>query len=72
MNRKEAVAECERWLAYLDRQKEKSAKIAALAAQSRRGEITPDEGRRQLRIIDESPTVYDGSRLADAVRVLIL
>jgi hypothetical protein len=71
MNRKEAIAECDRWLAYLDRQKAKSEAIQQLAADRRNGKCDEAEGRRRMRQIDSGVTVYDGARLAEAVRVLI-
>lgn len=69
----EAKAEGQRWLDYLDRQKEKSIAIQKLAADRRKGTCDADEGRRRLRAIDDraSVTVYDGARLADAVALLI-
>ena len=69
----EAKAECQRWLDYLDRQKEKSLAIQKLAAERRKGECDADEGRRRLRAIDDrcSLTVYDGAKLAEAVALLI-
>lgn len=70
MTPEEAKEECERWLAYLDRQADKKALLTRLAADARAGRITPDEARREMRVIDSSPSVYDGARLADAVRVL--
>ena len=73
MNLIEAKAECQRWLDYLDRQKEKSVAIQKLAAERRQGKCDEDEGRRRLRSIDDrcSLTVYDGARLAEAVAILV-
>lgn len=68
----EAKAECERWFAYLQRQKDKSLAVQKLAARVRAGEITPDEAQRKLRSIDGAGlTVYDGANLERAVRVLL-
>jgi hypothetical protein len=69
----EAKAEGQRWLDYLKRQEEKSIAIQKIAGAVRRGEIDSAEGKRQLRKIDDrcSATVYDGAKLADAVKVLI-
>lgn len=68
----EAKAEGQRWLDYLKRQEEKSTAIQNIAGAVRRREIDFAEGRRQLRALDNcSVTVYDGARLADAVRLLI-
>lgn len=68
----EARAECARWFAYLDRQREKSLAVQRIAAQVRSHEITSDEGQRMLRRLDNaSVTVYDGARLEQAVRTLL-
>jgi len=68
----EAKAECERWLAHLKRQEEKSIAIQKIAADRRSGKYDAAEAHRRLRAIDNcSVTVYDGARLADAVRVLL-
>lgn len=69
----EAKSEGQRWLDYLKRQEEKSVAIQKIAGQVRRGEIDSAEGKRQLRMVDDrcSLTVYDGARLADAVKILI-
>jgi len=72
MNLVEAKAECERWLAYLKRQEEKAVAIQQIAADRRSGKCDAGEAQRRLRTIDNcSVTVYDGARLADAVRVLL-
>ncbi len=73
MNLIQAKAECQRWLDYLDRQKEKSVEIQRIAGAVRRGEIEPAEGKKRLRSIDDrcSVTVYDGAKLAEAVALLI-
>lgn len=69
----EAKAEGQRWLDHLKRQEEKSAALQKIASDIRRKEIDATEGRRLLRTVDDrcSVTVYDGSRLADAVKLLI-
>lgn len=69
----EAKAEGQRWLDYLKRQEEKSVAIQRIAGAVRRKEIDSAEGKRQLRAIDDrsSLTVYDGTKLADAVKLLI-
>lgn len=68
----EAKAEGQRWLDHLKRQEEKSVSIQKIAGAVRRGEIDSVEGKRQLRAIDNcSVTVYDGARLAEAVKLLI-
>lgn len=68
----EAKAECERWFADIQRQKDKSLALQKLAAQRRAGEITDDEAQRKLRSIQGAGiTVYDGTNLEKAVRVLL-
>ena len=72
MKLEEAKAECERWLAYNQRQKDKSIALQKIASQVRSGEITSEEGRRKRRSIDGcSVTVFDGARLEQAVKVLL-
>ena len=67
----EAKAECKRWLAHLERQKEKSAEMQKIAADRRAGRCDLSEARRRIRRLDNGVTVYDGARLADAVRVML-
>lgn len=68
----EAKAECARWFAYLDRQREKSLAVQKIASDVRNGVCDSDEGRRRLRALDGcSVTVYDGANLEKAVRVLL-
>jgi len=68
----EAKTECERWFAYLDRQRKKTIAIQKIAAERRAGTIDEEEGRRRLRAIDKcSVTVFDGARLEKAVRLLL-
>lgn len=73
MNLSEARVECERWLAYLERQKAKAVAMQQLASDRRSGKCSEDEGRRRLAALDDrcSVTVYDGARLAEAVRLLL-
>ncbi len=72
MKMAEAKAECERWFAYLDRQRDKSLALQKIASRVRSGEITSDEGRREIRNIDgRAPVVYDGARLEQAVKLLL-
>lgn len=71
MNLVEARAECERWLAYLERQKEKTIAMQKIAADRRSGKCDTAEGQRRLRALDSSVAVYDGARLADAVRLML-
>lgn len=74
MKVEDAKAECQRWLDYLDREKERSAAIQKIAGAVRRKEIDSAEGQKQLRAIDNNRrgvTVYDGAKLAEAVALLI-
>lgn len=71
MDREEAIRECERWFAHLEKQKEKSIRLQELAAHARKGKAEQLEAQAEVRKMDRQPRVYDGSRLADAVRVLI-
>lgn len=73
MNLTEAKAECQRWLDYLEAQKEKAASLGRLAAERRRGNMTLDEAKVLMRSIDDrmSVRVYDGAKLAEAVKLLI-
>lgn len=64
-----AIAICEEWFAYLERQKAKSLEIQKLAAMARNGQ--QEEAQRRLRQMDRSVTVYDGGRLEPAVRALV-
>ena len=70
MNTKDAVDECQRWFAYLDRQKEKTIKMQQLASKARQGPEQAAEAQRELRQMDRQPTVYDGARLRPAVEHL--
>lgn len=68
----EAKAECERWFAYLQRQKDRSVEIQKIASDVRTGAIAPEEGQKRVRRIDGcSVTVYDGANLEKSVRVLL-
>ena len=65
----EALAVCDDWFAYLERQRARSVEIQRLAALAR---TEPDEAKRRLRAIDmASVTVFDGGRLEPAVRHLV-
>jgi len=66
----EARAECERWLSYLARQEERSIALQKLASDRRSGKCDDIEMRRRMSAIDRV-TVYDGARLADAVRAML-
>jgi len=67
----DAKAECERWLAYLERQDQKCAEIQEIAADLRAEKCSEDEARRRLRQIDSKPVVFEGSRLREAVLCLL-
>lgn len=71
MNLAEAKSECQRWLDYLKRQEEKSIAMQQIAADRRDGKYDVHEARRRMRVLDGGVTVYDGARLADAVRFLM-
>lgn len=71
MTKDEAIEECKRWLAYLKRQEEKSIEIQKLATERRAGKVNDAEKDRRLAAINRDVTVYDGARLAKAVRLLI-
>lgn len=71
MNLKEAKAECERWFAYLESQKERSLQFQKLAAKRRKGEIGLEEARRIQRNLDNSIRVFDGAKLEIAVKTLL-
>lgn len=68
----EAKSECQHWLDYLKRQKEKAAAVQQIAADRLDGKCTLDEAKRRLRRIDSGVTVYDGAKLADAVKFLMV
>lgn len=68
----EAKAECERYLAYLKAQEDKSIALQKLASDRRRGLCDDKEKDRRIAEINGfSPTVYDGGNLANAIRVLL-
>lgn len=69
MKTDEAIAICEQWFAYIERQREKSVELQRLAAMARNGQ--QEEAQKRLRQIDSTPTVYDGARLEPAVRALV-
>ena len=73
MNIEQAKAECQRWLDYLQKQKENTIAVQQIAAGRRNGSILKEEALRRLQVIDNksSLTVYDGSKLAEAVKLLI-
>lgn len=66
MKTDEAIAICEQWFAYIERQKQKAVEMQKLATMARNGQ--QEEARRRMRQMDRTPTVYDGARLEPAVR----
>lgn len=72
MKPSEAIKECERWWAYLERQKEKSLEVQKLAALARTGPVGQAEAQKRLRQLDtKSITVYDGTNLCEATQCLV-
>lgn len=71
MNLVEATAECQRWLDYLERQKEKSIAMQQIAGERMDGKLTHAEAKTRLKRLDSGVTVHDGARLAEAVKFLI-
>ena len=71
MNIDEAKKECQRWLDYLAREERRSLELQKLATDRRSGKCDDKEKDRRLAAINRSPVVYDGARLADAVRTLM-
>jgi len=69
----DAKAECQRWLDYLERQKEDAVAMSRIATERRYGNIDADEAYRRVREIDRRKglTVYDGAKLAEAVKLLL-
>ena len=68
----DAKAECERWFSHLADLDRKSSDLQKLAADRRNGLCDEAEGKRRLAAIQSNGvTVYDGSRLHDAVKVLL-
>lgn len=71
MNLAEAKTECQRWLDYLKRQEEKSIAIQKIAADRRSGACNETEAHSRLRHLDNGVTVYDGAKLARAVKFMM-
>ena len=67
-----AIAICEEWFAYLQKQRDKSIEMQRLASLARTGPEGQKEAQRRMRQLDtKSVTVYDGGRLEPAVRALV-
>lgn len=69
----EAKVECHRWLDYLQRQKDDAVAMGRIATERRYGNIDADEAQRRVLEIDRRKglTVYDGAKLAEAVKLLL-
>jgi len=68
MTADEALLEAQKWLVYLEAQKARATKMQELAHLAKTDQ---KEAQRQMRQMDQQPTVYDGARLADGVRVMV-
>jgi multidrug efflux pump subunit AcrB len=68
MTADEALREAQKWLDYLEAQKARATKMQELAHLAKTDQ---KEAQRQMRQMDQQPTVYDGARLADGVRVMV-
>lgn len=72
MDRQEAIVVCQHWIERCDAQERKAEQLARVAADLRNKKITWEEGQRLKRQIDGfAPTVYDGSSLYKAVKILL-
>ena len=71
MTLEEALQECNRYINYLKHEEKKSLALQKLAADRRLGKCDDKEKDQRLReIMGQSPTVYDGANLADAMKVI--
>jgi hypothetical protein len=71
MTRDEAIAECRRYLAYNERQRERSVELGRIAAKRRAGEMDLATAQRQMRALEQGVGVYDGGNLELAVKQLL-
>lgn len=71
MNLQEAKQVCEGWLSHLEVLKARRAKMSELSRSVNTLLITQREANDELRRLFGPPKVYDGTRLADAVRVIL-
>lgn len=69
MTTTEAIAICESWFHYIERQRQRSVRMQQLATLARSGQ--QEEAQKQMRQLDRDVTVYDGARLEPAVRYLV-
>lgn len=72
MNTDVAIAICEEWFAYTERQRQKSVELQRLASLARTGLEGQKEAQLLLRQLRTSSiAVYDGGRLEPAVQELV-
>lgn len=69
MTKSEALEECQRWLDYLEHQRNRVIEMQKLATMARQGK--QEEAQKRMRQMDRQPKVYDGARLEQAVKVLM-
>ena len=65
MKDQDAIAEFQRWFAYVEREKHRASEMQRLAKLAKTDQA---EAQRQLRKLDRTPKVYDGANLYPAVR----
>ena len=65
MEDRDAIAEFDRWFAYVEREEQRAAEMQRLAKLAKTDYA---EAQRQLRRLDRTPKVYDGANLYPAVR----
>lgn len=71
MNTEKAIEICEKWFAYLDRQRDHSKRLAEAASLARNGEQM--KAKQIARQVDaEKMVVFDGAYLEPAVKHLII
>ena len=66
----DAKAECARWFAHLNGQRERSKELQKLAHERRNGTVGDKEASRRMTEINQ-PRVYDGAELERAVQTLL-
>lgn len=73
MNIETAITICNKWLLYLNDQRDRSKKMQALANQARKGPMAAELARKEMRKLDGcSLIVHDAANLELAVKFLIL
>lgn len=60
------------WFAYIAARNAKAVRLQELAALARKGPEEAKAAQAELRRIDNTPVVFDGSKLEEAVRTLLL